>query len=97
MGLLSEEAVNTQDKVLPSLMEVTYKWAKGAKFIDIVGLTTAYEGDIVRMMRRLEEMLRQMARAAKSPAIGSMELHNKFMQGIQLIKRDIIFASSLYL
>ncbi|CCW66876.1 unnamed protein product [Phytomonas sp. Hart1] len=85
------------DKVMPSLMEVTYLWAKGTKFIDLVSKTTAYEGEIVRMMRRLEEMLRQLASAARSPAIGSMELHDKFIKGIQLIKRDIVFASSLYL
>lgn len=85
------------DKVQPSLMEVTYRWAKGAKFIEVIPLTQAYEGDIVRMMRRLEELLRQMATAAKSPAIGSPELHDKFMAGITMIKRDIVFASSLYL
>ena len=85
------------EKVQPSLMEVTYRWAKGAKFIEVIGLTQAYEGDIVRMMRRLEELLRQMATAAKSPAVGSPELHDKFMAGIAMIKRDIVFASSLYL
>lgn len=94
-GLIQEN--KAVEKVLPSLMEVTYLWAKGAKFVDLVSKTTAYEGEIVRMMRRLEEMLRQLASAARSPAIGSMELHDKFLNGIQLIKRDIVFASSLYL
>lgn len=93
---LTQESTSVE-KVLPSLMEVTYLWAKGAKFSDLAAKTTAYEGDIIRMMRRLEEMLRQLAAAARSPAIGSMTLHDKFMQGIQLIKRDIVFASSLYL
>lgn len=81
----------------PSLMEITYRWAKGAKFLELVGLTAAYEGDIVRMMRRLEEMLRQLAGAARSPAIGSTALSDKLLAGIQMIKRDIVFASSLYL
>lgn len=94
-GLMQENS--SVEKVLPSLMEVTYQWAKGAKFVDLVSNTTAYEGEIVRMMRRLEEMLRQLASAARSPAIGSIELHDKFLKGIQLIKRDIVFASSLYL
>ncbi|CUG86853.1 DEAD/DEAH box RNA helicase, putative [Bodo saltans] len=94
---LIQEGGSATDKVMPSLMEVTYQWAKGAKFIDVIGLTSAYEGDIVRMMRRLEEMLRQLAGAARSPAIGSLELHDKFLKGIELIKRDIVFASSLYL
>ena len=62
-----------------------------------MGMTSAYEGDIVRMMRRLEELLRQLAGAARSPAIGSVELFDKFTSGIGLIKRDIVFASSLYL
>ncbi|KPI88551.1 putative ATP-dependent RNA helicase [Leptomonas seymouri] len=94
-GLMQESS--SVEKVLPSLMEVTYLWAKGAKFVDLVSKTNAYEGEIVRMMRRLEEMLRQLASAARSPAIGSIELHDKFLKGIQLIKRDIVFASSLYL
>ncbi|KAG5490183.1 hypothetical protein JKF63_00302 [Porcisia hertigi] len=94
-GLMQENS--SVEKVMPSLMEVTYLWAKGAKFVDLVSKTTAYEGEIVRMMRRLEEMLRQLASAARSPAIGSIELHDKFLKGIQLIKRDIVFASSLYL
>ncbi|CBH15821.1 ATP-dependent DEAD/H RNA helicase, putative [Trypanosoma brucei gambiense DAL972] len=102
IATLSIESGITQEntsveKTMPSLMEVTYLWAKGAKFSDIVTKTNAYEGDIVRMMRRLEEQLRQMAGAARSPAIGCMELHDKFLKGIQLIKRDIVFASSLYL
>ena len=46
-------------------------------------------------MRRLEELLRQMVQASKS--IGNTELENKFSEAIKLIKRDIIFAASLYL
>jgi len=46
-------------------------------------------------MRRLEELLRQLCGAAK--AIGNTELENKFAQGINTIKRDIVFAVSLYL
>jgi hypothetical protein len=46
-------------------------------------------------MRRLEEVLRQMCQAAKN--IGNTDLENKFSEGIKLIKRDIVFAASLYL
>ena len=46
-------------------------------------------------MRRLEELLRQMVQAAKN--IGNTELENKFSEAIKLLKRDIIFAASLYL
>ena len=101
-GLLSETSADGSpntgaEKIKPSLIEVTYKWAKGCKFIDVVNSTDAYEGDIVRMMRRLEELLRQLASAARSPAVGSELIHDKMMLGIQMIKRDIVFASSLYL
>jgi ATP-dependent RNA helicase DOB1 len=46
-------------------------------------------------MRRLEELLRQLTAAAK--AIGNSELEAKFAEGINKIKRDIVFAGSLYL
>ena len=77
------------------LMDIAYRWCDGAKFSEIMQLTEVYEGSIIRVMRRLEELLRQLCMAAK--AIGNTELENKFATGITKIKRDIIFASSLYL
>ncbi|KAJ3052914.1 Exosome RNA helicase MTR4, partial [Rhizophlyctis rosea] len=77
------------------LMDVTYAWCKGAKFSDIVKMTDAFEGSIIRSMRRLEELLRQLVNAAK--IMGNGELENKFAEGITKIKRDIVFAASLYL
>ena len=55
----------------------------------------SFSGSIIRCMRRLEELLRQMVEAAKN--IGNTELENKFAESIKLIKRDIVFAASLYL
>ena len=46
-------------------------------------------------MRLLEELLRQMVQASKN--IGNTELENKFAEAIKLLKRDIVFAASLYL
>eukprot|EP00160_Parvularia_atlantis_P000653 Unigene10529_Nuclearia_a/m.32198 Unigene10529_Nuclearia_a/g.32198 ORF Unigene10529_Nuclearia_a/g.32198 Unigene10529_Nuclearia_a/m.32198 type:complete len:509 (-) Unigene10529_Nuclearia_a:66-1592(-) len=77
------------------MMDVVYQWCKGAKFAHIIGMTDIFEGSIIRCIKRLEELLRQMCAAAK--AIGNTELENKFAEGITLIKRDIIFAASLYL
>ena len=59
------------------------------------GSLTIHAGSIIRALRRLEELLRQMSQAAK--AIGNIDLENKFSAGINLIKRDIVFANSLYL
>lgn len=79
----------------PFLMDVVHAWCKGASFKSLCSMTTIFEGSIIRCMRRLEELLRQMCQAAKT--IGNTELENKFSEGIRLIKRDIVFAASLYL
>ncbi|XP_020340453.2 exosome RNA helicase MTR4 isoform X1 [Oncorhynchus kisutch] len=83
------------DKFRPHLMDVVYTWANGSTFAQICKMTDVFEGSIIRCMRRLEELLRQMCQAAK--AIGNTELENKFADGITKIKRDIVFAASLYL
>lgn len=79
----------------PELMDVVYAWCRGAKFLKICKMTEVYEGSIIRCMRRLEELLRQLGQAAKS--IGNVELEAKFTDGIAKLKRDIVFANSLYL
>jgi ATP-dependent RNA helicase DOB1 len=76
-------------------MDIAFSWADGATFSEIMQKTEIYEGSIIRVMRRLEELLRQLCMAAK--AIGNIELENTFASGITKIKRDIIFAASLYL
>lgn len=90
---LDEDAYVEQFK--PFMMDVVAAWCRGATFGEICKMTDIFEGSIIRCMRRLEELLRQMVQASKS--IGNTELENKFSEGIKLIKRDIIFAASLYL
>ena len=46
-------------------MDVVDAWCKGGTFKQIVELTEVYEGSIIRAMRRLEELLRDMCHAAK--------------------------------
>jgi len=77
------------------MMEVTNAWAGGAKFIEICQMSDIFEGSLIRAMRRLEELLRELTTAAKS--IGNTALETKFNEGITKIKRDIVFAASLYL
>lgn len=79
----------------PDLMEVAYEWAKGAKFADVCKLTEVYEGSIIRAMRRLEELIGEFSSACK--LIGNVELLTKFQAAGASVKRDIIFANSLYL
>lgn len=37
----------------PTMMEIIYEWASGAKFVDICKMTTIFEGTITRCIRRL--------------------------------------------
>ena len=58
-------------------------------------MTDVYEGSLIRLFRRLEELLRQMAQAAK--VMGSDDLEQKFEQSLTSVRRDIVAAQSLYL
>lgn len=79
----------------PHIMEITNSWARGAKFVEIMKLTSIFEGSVIRALRRLEEVLRQFSGAAR--IIGNAELEAKFDEGISKIKRDVVFSSSLFL
>ncbi|EQC53011.1 hypothetical protein SJAG_16455 [Schizosaccharomyces japonicus yFS275] len=79
----------------PSLMPVVFAWAHGATFAHICKMTDVYEGSLIRMFRRLEELLRQMGDAAK--VIGNTALQKKMEDSIACIHRDIVFSASLYL
>lgn len=58
-------------------------------------MANIYEGSFIRIFRRLEELMRQMAQAAK--VMGSEELAKKFEDSLSKIRRDIVAAQSLYL
>ncbi|PON66615.1 ATP-dependent RNA helicase Ski [Parasponia andersonii] len=79
----------------PDIMDAVYAWAKGSKFYEIMSVTPVFEGSLIRAIRRLEEVLQQLIQAAKS--IGETELESKFEEAVSKIKRDIVFAASLYL
>ncbi|XP_043722234.1 DExH-box ATP-dependent RNA helicase DExH9-like [Telopea speciosissima] len=79
----------------PDIMEAVYAWAKGSKFYEIMEISQVFEGSLIRAIRRLEEVLQQLIQAAKS--IGETELELKFGEAVSKIKRDIVFAASLYL
>lgn len=58
-------------------------------------MTDVYEGSLIRLFRRLEELLRQIAQAAK--VMGSEDLEQKFEVALTKVRRDIVAAQSLYL
>ncbi|ESN98332.1 hypothetical protein HELRODRAFT_193051 [Helobdella robusta] len=76
------------------LMEVVYEWAKGVPFAKLMELTDVEEGVIVRCIQRLSETFRDLTKV--SNIIGDPVLSKKVEEGLRMIKRDIVFAASLY-
>ncbi|ESO92823.1 hypothetical protein LOTGIDRAFT_232926 [Lottia gigantea] len=76
------------------LMEVVFEWARGLPFAEITKLTDVQEGIIVRCIQRLHETLRDVRNAAR--IIGDPVLYQKMEEASNIIKRDIVFAASLY-
>eukprot|EP00281_Chroomonas_sp_CCMP1168_P026083 CAMPEP_0206231902 /NCGR_PEP_ID=MMETSP0047_2-20121206/11100_1 /ASSEMBLY_ACC=CAM_ASM_000192 /TAXON_ID=195065 /ORGANISM="Chroomonas mesostigmatica_cf, Strain CCMP1168" /LENGTH=665 /DNA_ID=CAMNT_0053655543 /DNA_START=40 /DNA_END=2037 /DNA_ORIENTATION=- len=82
-------------KFKEGLMDVVVNWCRGHKFADIIKNQDLFEGSVIRVIRRLEELVVQLAGVAK--VIGNTDLENKFMAASKMMKRDIVFAASLYL
>lgn len=50
-------------------------------------MTDVYEGSLIRMFRRLEELIRQLAQASK--VMGSEDLERKFEESLTKVKRGM--------
>ncbi|KAH3900580.1 probable ATP-dependent RNA helicase DOB1 [Saccharomycodes ludwigii] len=77
------------------LMEVVYEWCKGASFVQICKMTDVYEGSLIRMFKRLEEMIKELIEV--SNVIGNNDLREKMEAALNMIHRDLVSAGSLYL
>ena len=64
-------------------------------FAEICDLTDIQEGSVVRCITRLDETCREVRNGAR--IIGDANLFQKMEEASKLIKRDIVFASSLYI
>ena len=62
---------------------------------DFSKMTDVYEGSLIRLFRRLEELLRQIAQGAK--VMGNEDLEQKFELALTKVRRDLVAAQSLYL
>jgi len=87
-------ALRMEDDFNFGLMEVTFEWARGMPFSEITELTDVQEGIIVRTIQRLDEVCKDIRNA--SVVIGDPILKSKMEEASTLIKRDIVFAASLY-
>ncbi|KAL1955256.1 hypothetical protein VTO42DRAFT_8854 [Malbranchea cinnamomea] len=93
--LSSEDSNDFLSKPRFNLVEVVYEWARGMSFNRITDLTDVMEGTIVRVITRLDETCREVKNAAK--LVGDPSLYSKMQQAQEMIKRDVIFAASLYM
>nr|KAF6463100.1 Ski2 like RNA helicase [Molossus molossus] len=76
------------------LVGVVYEWARGMPFSELAGLSRTPEGLVVRCIQRLAEMCRSLRGAAR--LIGEPVLGAKMETAATLLRRDIVFAASLY-
>ena len=73
-----------------------YKWISGAKFSDLMKeFYKLYEGSLIRIIRRIEEFTKNFETSVEH--IGDYNLKKKLGEMQEKIKRDLPFASSLYL
>lgn len=93
----SQFQLNTQDyevALKTHMVPVAYEWARGMPFAEICKMTDIAEGTIVRVITRLDESCRELRDAAR--VIGDADLWSKMERCMDLIRRDVIFAGSLY-
>lgn len=83
--------VSFQSHLSPNLNKIPINFQP---FAQITNLTDIKEGVIVRCIQQLHETLRDVKDAAR--IIGDPVLHSKMEEASLIIKRDIVFAASLY-
>lgn len=62
--------------------------------MQVCQITDIFEGSLVRAVRRLDELMQQLA--AASDAVGDKQLAERLRESNMTIRRDIMFAASLY-
>lgn len=77
-----------------NFVECIYEWSCGREFREITQYTDSLEGAIVRKILKVDRMMTSIEEnldMIKDPSI-----RNKFLQAHSLIRRDVVFSSSLY-
>ncbi|WAR54334.1 hypothetical protein PtB15_3B848 [Puccinia triticina] len=77
------------------MVELVWQWAQGMPFSELMEMSEIQEGVIVRTMTRLDESCREVRDAAR--IIGDISLGKKMEACQALIRRDVVFVSSLYI
>lgn len=72
---------------LKRMMALVEIWSKNGDFQEIVSLTNYQEGDVVRLFRRIIDMLQQIRRASQDE-----QLKQRLIDCLQRIDRDLVAA-----
>ncbi|KAK1443673.1 ATP-dependent RNA helicase ski2-like protein [Babesia gibsoni] len=84
------------NKFKSTMMTIVLRWAKGHSLVEILSdFHQVFEGSVIRCVRRLEELLRQLACTSRN--IGNLQMEQTFVTCINKLKKGIIFTTSLYL
>lgn len=70
---------------LKRMMAIVGAWSSGASFEELLALSSLAEGDIIRLFRRIIDMIGQIIRATSD-----YELKEKLVRCQQLIDRDLV-------
>ncbi|KJP89409.1 hypothetical protein AK88_00852 [Plasmodium fragile] len=77
------------------IMFIAYKWALGVSFAELLEQSELEEGLIVRSILRLDDLCRKVKIAFLY--LGNVDLAERLETTCTLLRRDIIFMTSLYL
>merc|ERR1739838_177441 len=78
-----------------SMVPIAYHWATGMDFKDLMEYAGLDEGSTVRMITRLDELIRKVGSAAK--LLNNDEVARICELAEEKIRREIIFIPSLYI
>lgn len=94
-GIVDVNEEEALEALNPTLFEIIERWYVGSSFADIMKITDLYEGSVIRSIKRLYELLKQMKDCAQT--LGNKELEHKFEEAATKLYRGIVFAASLYI
>lgn len=83
------------EKFKPEIMTTVLNWMKGSSFLQLQVDSHIYEGSIIRTLRRLDELLRQMICAFRG--ISNENMCKLLLSASKKLRRGIPFSPSLYL
>ena len=77
------------------ICEAVWEWASGTSFLDIIEVTKAREGTLIRDIVRVDNLCREFRTAARG--MGDTTLQEKMAECSNLVRRDVVFCQSIYL